>query len=59
MISKAEQVANYANQHRVSVSCCCSVRSPQWLRGKWWSMKRHVSGYQDMTFPGLFRYQFV
>jgi len=34
-------------------TCCCSVRSPQWLRGKWWSMKRHVTGYQEMTFPGL------
>jgi len=31
----------------------CSVRSPQWLRGKWWSMKRHIRGYQDMTFQGL------
>ncbi|XP_076469239.1 cyclin-D-binding Myb-like transcription factor 1 [Babylonia areolata] len=30
-----------------------SVRSPQWLRGKWWSLKRHVPNYQEMEFPVL------
>lgn len=30
----------------------CSVRSPQWLRGKWWSLKRHVPDYQLLPFPG-------
>ncbi|XP_025107813.1 cyclin-D-binding Myb-like transcription factor 1 isoform X2 [Pomacea canaliculata] len=30
-----------------------SVRSPQWLRGKWWSLKRHVSGYQHLSFQDL------
>lgn len=29
-----------------------SVRSPQWLRGKWWSLKRHVPDYQEMDFQG-------
>ncbi|XP_064605099.1 cyclin-D-binding Myb-like transcription factor 1 isoform X2 [Liolophura sinensis] len=27
-----------------------SVRSPQWLRGKWWSLKRHVQDYQMLPF---------
>ncbi|KAK7102613.1 cyclin-D-binding Myb-like transcription factor 1 [Littorina saxatilis] len=30
-----------------------SVRSPQWLRGKWWSLKRHVPNYQDIDFHAL------
>ncbi|KAL8618169.1 hypothetical protein ACOMHN_059176 [Nucella lapillus] len=30
-----------------------SVRSPQWLRGKWWSLKRHVPSYQEMDFRVL------
>lgn len=30
-----------------------SVRSPQWLRGKWWSLKRHVPDYQLLTFTAL------
>ena len=30
----------------------CSVRSPQWLRGKWWSMKRHIKDYHQLSFPG-------
>ncbi|ELT87746.1 hypothetical protein CAPTEDRAFT_181021 [Capitella teleta] len=29
-----------------------SARSPQWLRGKWWTIKRHVDGYQLMSLPG-------
>lgn len=33
-----------------------SVRSPQWLRGKWWSMKRHVPEYQIHTFPSIVDY---
>lgn len=27
-----------------------SVRSPQWLRGKWWSLKRNVPNANKMTF---------
>ncbi|CAN7989020.1 unnamed protein product [Ixodes hexagonus] len=27
-----------------------SVRSPQWLRGKWWSLKRNVPNASKMTF---------
>ncbi|XP_071083299.1 cyclin-D-binding Myb-like transcription factor 1 [Haliotis cracherodii] len=30
-----------------------SVRSPQWLRGKWWSLKRHVPDYQDLVFADI------
>ncbi|KAK3579058.1 hypothetical protein CHS0354_029918 [Potamilus streckersoni] len=30
-----------------------SVRSPQWLRGKWWSLKRHIPDYQILPFPEL------
>lgn len=30
-----------------------SVRSPQWLRGKWWSLKRHVPDASKMTFREL------
>lgn len=29
---------------------CCSVRSPQWLRSKWWTLKRHVPSYQTLPF---------
>ena len=25
-----------------------SVRSPQWLRSKWWSLKRQVPGYEAL-----------
>lgn len=32
-----------------------SVRSPQWLHGKWWSMKRHVADYAQMPFPELLK----
>ncbi|KAK3101344.1 hypothetical protein FSP39_002865 [Pinctada imbricata] len=30
-----------------------SVRSPQWLRGKWWSLKRFVPDYKILPFPEL------
>nr|KAG5701668.1 hypothetical protein BaRGS_027826 [Batillaria attramentaria] len=30
-----------------------SVRSPQWLRGKWWSLKRHIPEYQQLSFAEL------
>nr|XP_022299297.1 cyclin-D-binding Myb-like transcription factor 1 [Crassostrea virginica] len=30
-----------------------SVRSPQWLRGKWWSLKRNYHQYQCMPFQDL------
>lgn len=30
-----------------------SVRSPQWLRGKWWSLKRHIPDYQILPFNEL------
>ncbi|XP_029634872.1 cyclin-D-binding Myb-like transcription factor 1 isoform X1 [Octopus sinensis] len=33
-----------------------SVRSPQWLRGKWWSLKRHVPDYQVLPFSALVNY---
>ncbi|XP_029411610.1 cyclin-D-binding Myb-like transcription factor 1 [Nannospalax galili] len=28
-----------------------SVRSPQWLRDKWWAIKKQVSNYKDIAFP--------
>lgn len=30
-----------------------SVRSPQWLRGKWWSLKRHVPNSNDICFQDI------
>ncbi|XP_071487398.1 uncharacterized protein [Diadema antillarum] len=30
-----------------------SVRSPQWLRSKWWSLKRQVSGYELLPLKAL------
>lgn len=27
-----------------------SVRSPQWLRSKWWSIKRQVANHKDIPF---------
>lgn len=30
-----------------------SARSPQWLRGKWWSLKRHIPDYQILPFNDL------
>lgn len=29
-----------------------SVRSPQWLRSKWWSIKRQVTNHKDIPFSG-------
>uniref|UniRef100_A0A4W3H5R7 Cyclin-D-binding Myb-like transcription factor 1 n=1 Tax=Callorhinchus milii TaxID=7868 RepID=A0A4W3H5R7_CALMI len=28
-----------------------SVRSPQWLRSKWWTIKRQVTSHKELTFP--------
>lgn len=30
-----------------------SVRSPQWLRSKWWSIKRQVANHKDIPFSGM------
>ncbi|XP_038073975.1 cyclin-D-binding Myb-like transcription factor 1 [Patiria miniata] len=30
-----------------------SVRSPQWLRSKWWMLKRHVPGHEEMNLAAL------
>lgn len=30
-----------------------SVRSPQWLRGKWWALKRHIPEYNKLSHPAL------
>eukprot|EP00062_Callorhinchus_milii_P025885 gi/632987370/ref/XP_007910749.1/ PREDICTED: cyclin-D-binding Myb-like transcription factor 1 isoform X2 [Callorhinchus milii] len=30
-----------------------SVRSPQWLRSKWWTIKRQVTSHKELTFPEL------
>ncbi|XP_011611498.2 cyclin-D-binding Myb-like transcription factor 1 [Takifugu rubripes] len=32
-----------------------SVRSPQWLRSKWWSIKRQVSNHKDIPFSVLLK----
>ncbi|XP_077401060.1 cyclin-D-binding Myb-like transcription factor 1 isoform X2 [Vanacampus margaritifer] len=32
-----------------------SVRSPQWLRSKWWSIKRQVANHKDIPFPVLLK----
>ncbi|MBN3291046.1 DMTF1 factor, partial [Polypterus senegalus] len=32
-----------------------SVRSPQWLRSKWWTIKRQVSNHKDLPFPVLIK----
>ncbi|XP_078677702.1 cyclin-D-binding Myb-like transcription factor 1 isoform X3 [Branchiostoma floridae x Branchiostoma belcheri] len=29
------------------------VRSPQWLRSKWWSLKRQIADHQNMDLPTL------
>ncbi|KAG9345632.1 hypothetical protein JZ751_008776 [Albula glossodonta] len=31
------------------------VRSPQWLRSKWWTIKRQVSNHKDLPFPVLLK----
>ncbi|XP_008820703.1 cyclin-D-binding Myb-like transcription factor 1 isoform X3 [Nannospalax galili] len=28
-----------------------SVRSPQWLRSKWWTIKRQIANHKDVSFP--------
>ncbi|XP_040599699.1 cyclin-D-binding Myb-like transcription factor 1 [Mesocricetus auratus] len=28
-----------------------SVRSPQWLRSKWWAIKRQITNHKDFAFP--------
>ncbi|BFZ08287.1 hypothetical protein BsWGS_11326 [Bradybaena similaris] len=30
-----------------------SVRSPQWLRGKWWALKRHITDYNKLSYKEL------
>ncbi|XP_060113922.1 cyclin-D-binding Myb-like transcription factor 1 isoform X2 [Heteronotia binoei] len=32
-----------------------SVRSPQWLRSKWWTIKRQIANHKDVTFPVLIK----
>jgi hypothetical protein len=32
-----------------------SVRSPQWLRNKWWIIKRQITNHKDFAFPVLVR----
>ncbi|MCJ8743056.1 hypothetical protein PDJAM_G00089340 [Pangasius djambal] len=32
-----------------------SVRSPQWLRSKWWTIKRQVANHKDLPFPVLLK----
>ncbi|XP_013927162.1 PREDICTED: cyclin-D-binding Myb-like transcription factor 1 [Thamnophis sirtalis] len=29
-----------------------SVRSPQWLRSKWWTIKRQIANHKEVSFPG-------
>ena len=29
-----------------------SVRSPQWLRSKWWTINRQIANHKDVSFPG-------
>lgn len=41
-----------------------SVRSPQWLRSKWWTIKRQIANHKEVSFSGkvlihiLFHYLF-
>ncbi|XP_044136044.1 cyclin-D-binding Myb-like transcription factor 1 [Bufo gargarizans] len=32
-----------------------SVRSPQWLRSKWWTVKRQIANNKDVSFPVLIK----
>ncbi|XP_057180069.1 cyclin-D-binding Myb-like transcription factor 1 isoform X2 [Triplophysa rosa] len=32
-----------------------SVRSPQWLRSKWWTIKRQVANHKELPFPFLLK----
>ncbi|XP_065066633.1 cyclin-D-binding Myb-like transcription factor 1 isoform X2 [Rhopilema esculentum] len=33
-----------------------SARSPQWLRGKWWALKKRVPDYKKLDFRGILDY---
>eukprot|EP00794_Sanderia_malayensis_P006061 gene6061-6763_t len=33
-----------------------SARSPQWLRGKWWAIKKHVPDYKNLSFDRIMDY---
>lgn len=33
-----------------------SVRSPQWLRSKWWSIKRQVANHKEIPFSGTHKH---
>ena len=35
---------------------CFSVRSPQWLRSKWWALKKHVPESDATSFEGIYSY---
>nr|XP_033814316.1 cyclin-D-binding Myb-like transcription factor 1 isoform X2 [Geotrypetes seraphini] len=32
-----------------------SVRSPQWLRSKWWTVKRQIANHKEVSFPVLIK----
>ncbi|KAJ7329498.1 hypothetical protein JRQ81_015672 [Phrynocephalus forsythii] len=32
-----------------------SVRSPQWLRSKWWTIKRQIANHKEVSFPVLIK----
>ncbi|XP_034280736.1 cyclin-D-binding Myb-like transcription factor 1 isoform X1 [Pantherophis guttatus] len=32
-----------------------SVRSPQWLRSKWWTIKRQIANHKEISFPVLIK----
>uniref|UniRef100_A0A3Q4AT81 Cyclin-D-binding Myb-like transcription factor 1 n=1 Tax=Mola mola TaxID=94237 RepID=A0A3Q4AT81_MOLML len=36
-----------------------SVRSPQWLRSKWWSIKRQVANHKDIPFSGTHKHSHI
>jgi len=33
----------------------CSARSPQWLRGKWWTLKKNIPDYNIIPFKGQYQ----
>ena len=33
-----------------------SVRSPQWLRSKWWALKKHVPEMEATSFEAIYSY---
>lgn len=41
---------------QVMASNWSSVRSPQWLRSKWWALKKHVPDSDTTTFQGTVSY---